>query len=183
MITHITAEQLKEWMDKGEAVLIDVREPAEHQAEHIPGALSVPLDTVDWNKLPSHAGKKLVFQCYSGKRGNMACKKVESAEANCDIYNLVGGLMSWAQAGYDVSRSEKFFLPLDRQVQLTIGLGVLLGSILAYAVHPAFLLLTGFFGLGLSFAGLTGFCGLARLMALMPWNKVTTAGPPSACGI
>jgi hypothetical protein len=55
---------------------------------------------------------------------------------------------------------------------------VLIGSLLAYFVNPLFFLMTGFFGAGLTFAGLSGFCGLAVLMAKMPWNqsvgKVTT---------
>jgi hypothetical protein len=56
-------------------------------------------------------------------------------------------------------------------VQLTIGLGVFVGSILGYLVSPVFFLLSGFFGAGLMFAGLSGYCGLAILMTKMPWNK------------
>lgn len=56
-------------------------------------------------------------------------------------------------------------------MQLTIGLGVFVGSILGYLVSPVFFLLSGFFGAGLVFAGLSGYCGLAILMAKMPWNK------------
>jgi rhodanese-related sulfurtransferase len=184
MIQHIAAQQLKDWMNKGEAVLIDVREPAEYAAEHIPDAISLPLGKIVLDKLPEHAGKKLVFQCHSGKRGSEACKEIMNLDSSRDVYNLVGGIMAWTQAGYGVFQSGKSFLPLDRQVQVTIGFFLLLGSILAYAVHPAFLLLTGFFGVGLMFAGLTGFCGLARLLALMPWNRACASkAPPSACGI
>jgi hypothetical protein len=32
-------------------------------------------------------------------------------------------------------------------------------------------MLSGFVGAGLVFAGVTGFCGMARLLALMPWNR------------
>jgi hypothetical protein len=56
-------------------------------------------------------------------------------------------------------------------VQLSIGLTVLLGTVLGYFVHPYFLILSAFFGLGLINAGLTGWCGLALLMAKMPWNQ------------
>lgn len=174
MIQSTPATQLKEWLDKGEAVLVDVREPAEYNAEHIPGAILMPLASITRKSLPEHAGKKLVFQCRSGKRGGMACDKLMGLGRSFDTYNLEGGIIAWSKAGYDTKTSGKFFLPLDRQVQLTIGICVLAGSILAYAVHPAFLLLTGFVGLGLTFAGLTGFCGLALLMACMPWNKRET---------
>ncbi|MDR3448965.1 MAG: rhodanese-like domain-containing protein [Alphaproteobacteria bacterium] len=171
MVKNVTAPELKEWLDANQAILIDVREPAEYKAEHIPGAILLPLANISRDNLPPYAGEKLVFQCRSGKRGGMACEKITGIDAAADIYNLDGGIVAWTQAGYKVETSGKFFLPLDRQVQLTIGLSVLLSSFLAYAVHPAFLLVTGFFGLGLTFAGLTGFCGLALLMAKMPWNQ------------
>ena len=100
---------------------------------------------------------------------------------SAEVYNLEGGIAAWAQAGYHVESSGHFFLPLDRQVQLTIGLCVLVGSILAYTVSPIFLFLTGFFGLGLTFAGLTGFCGLALLMARMPWNQDSASMSLTSC--
>lgn len=167
----VAAPQLKDWLDKNEAVLIDVREPAEYDAEHIPGAVLMPLATVAPATLPPHDGRKLVFQCRSGKRSGMACGKLDNLGGTSGIYSLDGGIVGWVQAGYETEKSGRFVLPLDRQVQLTVGLCVLFGSILAYTVHPAFLLLTGFFGLGLTFAGLTGFCGLTFLLARMPWNQ------------
>jgi rhodanese-related sulfurtransferase len=165
----ISAQQLKALMDTNAAILIDVREPGEYRAEHIPGAVLMPLASIHPDKLPPHHDKKLVFQCRSGKRGGMACDKL--GKLGADIYNLEGGIMAWSQAGYKVEKSGKIFLPLDRQVQLTVGLLILISSLLAYTVSPAFIFLTGFFGLGLTFAGLTGFCGLAMLLANMPWNR------------
>ncbi|MFN3400784.1 MAG: YgaP-like transmembrane domain [Ferrovibrio sp.] len=46
-----------------------------------------------------------------------------------------------------------------------------LGAVLAWFVSPWFILLSGFVGAGLMMAGLTGFCGMARLLAAMPWNR------------
>jgi len=70
-----------------------------------------------------------------------------------------------------VEKSGHFFLPLDRQVQVAVGSLVLLGTLLGYFVHPANLIIAGFFGAGLLFAGLSGFCGLAHVLARMPWNR------------
>lgn len=50
---------------------------------------------------------------------------------------------------------------------------MLLGLILSHTVAPAWILLIWFVGAGLVFAGVSGFCGMARLLALMPWNKVS----------
>ena len=56
-------------------------------------------------------------------------------------------------------------------MQLTIGLCLLAASALAYFEGPFFLIFTALIGTGLVVAGSTGFCGLARVMGLMPWNQ------------
>lgn len=181
-IRTVGAETLKSWLDKGEAVLVDVREPAEYAAENIPGATLIPIGGMTKQALPDISGKKLVIHCRSGKRGGMACEKLLAEDPNLDVYNLEGGISAWSAAGNAVKTSGTFFLPLDRQVQLTIGMGVLLGSVLGYAVNPAFFIIPAFFGLGLTFAGLSGTCGLALLLAKMPWNQNAKA-PVSFCSI
>ncbi|MFZ4541468.1 MAG: rhodanese-like domain-containing protein [Rickettsiales bacterium] len=180
-IQTIDAPTLKSWLDKGEAVLVDVREPAEYEAAHIAGALLMPLARVSKNTLPGAAGKKLVVHCKAGRRGGTACEKLLAEDPNLQIYNLEGGVDAWAQAGYAVQSSGKFFLPLDRQMQLTIGVGVLTGVILGYTLDSRFLLLSAVFGAGLMNAGITGWCGLAILMAKMPWNKGKSTCKTGAC--
>ena len=48
---------------------------------------------------------------------------------------------------------------------------MLIGVILGWTISPVFYGLSAFVGAGLTFAGVTGFCGLARLLAIMPWNR------------
>lgn len=180
-IESVNAATLKQWLDNGEAVLVDVREPAEHAAEHIAGAMLVPLGTVCQQRLPECAGKKLVIHCRKGGRGGSACEKLLQESPSLIVYNLEGGITAWQEAGLPVERSGKRCLPLDRQVQLTVGAAVLTGSVLGYFVHPLFFLLSGFFGVGLLFAGLTGTCGLALLLAKMPWNQAPSAH--SCCAV
>lgn len=167
----VDAKTLKSWLDRKEAVLVDVREPAEYAAESITGSWLLPLATVSTASLPEHAGKKLVLHCRKGGRGDSACARLLAEDPGLEIYNLEGGIAAWAEAGFPVESSGKFFLPLDRQVQLTIGLCLLAASTLGYFTGSLFYLITGFFGAGLTVAGLTGFCGLAVLMAKMPWNQ------------
>jgi len=170
-VKNIDAKTLKKWLENNEAIVVDVREPAEHEAEKISGSNLLPLAKVCKSSLPKYENKKLVLHCRSGKRSASACQKLLDEDSNLEIYNLEGGISAWSAEGCKIETSGKFFLPLDRQVQLTIGLGVFVGSILGYLVNPVFFLLSGFFGAGLMFAGLSGYCGLAILMAKMPWNK------------
>lgn len=169
--TRIGAEVARQWLDEGQAVLIDVREPGEYAAAHIPGAHLVPLSKLCGKALPDCAGKKLIVHCQAGRRGESACEKLKQELAGAEVYNLDGGLNAWEQAGFACTRSGGFFLPIDRQVQVIVGTSVLLGVVLGYLLLPVFLLLAAFFGAGLVFAGLTGFCGLARVLAWMPWNR------------
>lgn len=177
----IDAATLKRWIDSGEVVVVDVREPAEHAAERIHDATLVPLSTVTKSALPCCDGKKLVIHCRSGKRSTNACEKLLKEDPNLEVYNLEGGISAWSAAGHHVATSKKFFMPLDRQAQLAIGLMLITGSVLGALFSPAWFLLTGFIGAGLTIAGLTGFCGLAILMSKMPWNQ-NMAGA-SSCSV
>ncbi len=170
-LIEIDAKTLKSWIENGEALVLDVREPAEHASQKIEGATLLPLGQCCKSTLPDTQGKKLVIHCKSGMRGASACKKLLEEDPTLDIYHLQGGINAWEAYGERVVCSGKKIVPLDRQVQLVVGLSVLIGSLLGYFVNPLFFLLSGFFGAGLTFAGLTGFCGLARVLAKMPYNQ------------
>ncbi len=180
-INSVNVKTAKEWLDKGEAVIVDVREPSEYAAESIVGATLLPIGKVSKASLPDCRGKKLVLHCRRGGRGGRACEQLLAEDANLEIYNLEGGITAWAEAGLPIKSGAKKIFPLERQVQLTIGAGVLAGSLLGYFVNPQFFMLSGFFGAGLLFAGITGTCGLAVLLAKMPWNA--QAEPKSFCMI
>jgi len=167
----VDAHTLKSWLHSGEAVLVDVREPGEHGAKRIANATLLPLGSVSVASLPPAClDKKIVVHCKAGMRSAAACNKLLQENPALDIYNLEGGIDAWERAGLAIEELKKFFLPLDRQVQLTIGLAIVFSIVLGYAVHPGFLVIAVIFGLGLVNAGITGWCGLAMLMAKMPWN-------------
>jgi rhodanese-related sulfurtransferase len=171
IMKNVDAKTLNQWLSNKEAILIDVREPAEHAARKIPEANLYPLGELDKKKSKLPQDKKIVMHCKSGKRGVLACKKLLEMYPELDIYNLEGGIEAWEVAGFKTKTTESKILPLDQQVQLTIGIFLVFGSVLAYYLNPLFNLLTGFFGAGLIFAGLSGSCGMAKLIAKMPWNQ------------
>lgn len=171
MDNKVSPSTLQQWLTQEKAVLVDVREPAEYQSEHIAGACNIPLSRIHVTTLPHHEGKKLVLQCLRGSRSNQACSALLGAVQVPEMYQLEGGLEAWKNAGLPVNRGSRSVLPLDRQVQLTVGVVLLLGFLLGTTVNPGFYWLMAIIGVGLSIAGLTGFCGLALLIARMPWNK------------
>ena len=171
-IKTVDAQTLKQWLANNEAVVVDVREPAEHASEKIEGAVLLPLAQVSKKALPDHQGKKLVVHCRSGMRSSTACQRLLAEDPSLEIYNLECGIKAWGEAGHGLQCSGRRCLPLDRQVQIAIGTLIFLATLLAAFVNLGFLWLTGFFGVGLIFAGLSGFCGLAMLLAKMPWNQI-----------
>ena len=99
-IKSIDPTTASEWLDNNEAILIDVREPAEYKEVHIDGAYLIPVNTVGIDKLPSDIkNKKIVVHCMIGKRSSTACEKLLSENPNLDIYNITGGIVAWENAG------------------------------------------------------------------------------------
>ena len=96
-----------------------------------------------------------------------------------------GGLEACRASGLGIVKGERRILPLMRQVQIVIGLVSATGAALAILNHPMFALIPLFMGLGLVFAGMTGTCGLAILMAKMPWNGrgAVGGGTPASCAV
>ncbi|HLT76413.1 MAG TPA: rhodanese family protein [Ferrovibrio sp.] len=168
--SRIEPHELHQRMQKGDIVLIDIREPSEYAREHITGARLVPLGAIDSHDFDAERGKAVVFTCRSGNRTAMHATRL-LAKGFREAYVLAGGIDGWKKAGLPVHFNPKAPLDLQRQVQIAAGSLALLGAVLAWLVSPWFILLSGFVGAGLMMAGITGFCGLARLLAVMPWNR------------
>ncbi|MDA7865235.1 rhodanese-like domain-containing protein [Akkermansiaceae bacterium] len=151
--------------------LVDVREPVEHAEDHIDGAKLIPLSQLEKRIGEIDRNAPVVVMCRSGKRGMEALKKLESLGVE-EVLNLKGGILAWKAAGLPVGKGENKVFPLMQQVQIAIGIGVLVGVALSKTVDSKFIYLSAFFGAGLLFAGTTGWCGMAILMSKMPWNRI-----------
>lgn len=101
-VKTIDTHTLKQWLEQGKAVLLDVREPDEYKAAHIEIAHLLPLAQVTTDALPDISGKTLVIQCQSGKRSATACAKLLTENPALDVYNLQGGIIAWHEAGMPV---------------------------------------------------------------------------------
>ena len=160
------------------AVLIDVRTPGEHAGVHAEGALTLPLDQITADAVRRAAGDRhqILVLCQSGNRARKACEQLGALEG-CELLVVEGGTGAWQEAGLPVVRG-RGVIPIERQVRIVAGFLVALGVALGYWVHPGFLGLSAFVGVGLMVAGITDFCGMGLLLARMPWNR----RPGTACG-
>jgi len=175
-IRVIDAHTLKSMLDKDGAVAIDIREPMEFAREHIIGSRHVPLSDLDRADFSADLHKAAVFLCASGVR-TVANEERFLATGFSEIYRLEGGLKSWKASRLPIFLNRHAPIEIMRQVQIAAGLLVVLGVILGFLVSPLFFLLSGFIGAGLIFAGVTGFCGMARVLASAPWNQRRSRAP------
>ncbi|MFN7056650.1 rhodanese family protein [Hyphomonas sp.] len=173
-LTKIDPKTLAEGLKAGRFHLIDIREADEHAREHIAGAASLPLSKLEESGLRLGADKSAVFHCKSGMRTEANCARLAD-KVDGEALLLAGGLDAWKQAGLPVVTDTKAPLPMNRQVQITAGLLVLTGVLVGTFVHPAGYALSGFIGAGLTFAGISGWCGMANVLAVMPWNRTAAA--------
>lgn len=150
------------------ARIVDVREADEFARRHIAGAVNAPLSRLD--RVEAGAAPAVIFHCRSGARTAAHGARLADA-ATCPAYVLEGGIDAWAAAGLPVETEPLAPLELMRQVQLAAGGLVLIGVLLGFTVAPAWFGLAAFVGAGLTMAGATGWCGMARLLAHMPWNR------------
>jgi rhodanese-related sulfurtransferase len=176
-IREVDAPTARRWLDSGEAVLIDVREPDENLRERIEGSRLVPLTRFD--PAVGASDKKVIMHCKSGRRSAEACRLAMAS--GHQVYSLTGGIEAWKAAGLPVKTCKAgSAISVLRQMQLTVGTFVLAGTALGFWVSPWFFIIPAFFGSGLIFAGASGTCGMMILLSKMPWNRMGS-GRGAAC--
>ncbi len=170
-LQRVTANELQAHLaqDKN-CQVVDVRECAEYDAEHIPGARLVPLSTFTHQAGEIDRDRTVYVVCRSGTRATQAAERLQHL-GYPDVRILQGGLQAWVAAGHAVQRGASRVWSLERQVRGVAGGLVLLGALLAWLVHPGFVALTALVGAGLVFAAVTDTCGMGMVLARMPWNQ------------
>ena len=169
-----TVLELGKLLRAGQTVhLIDVRTEKEFQEVHAETARNIPLNQLAPDSLPSLPDQEdpLFVICKSGGRSRQACQLL--AAAGFTTINVEGGTDEWVRQGLPIIRGQQT-MSLERQVRIAAGSLVLLGVVLGLSVHPYCVGLSAFVGAGLVFAGITDTCGMALLLARMPWNHVNS---------
>jgi rhodanese-related sulfurtransferase len=167
---EVEPSQAREWLERGEAVLVDVRDGDEHAREHIEGSLINPVRFFNVSALPGPDTGRLILHCRTGIRSAEAAARA-AVSGRSPVYTIKGGLKAWKNAGLPVVRTPGVPISVLRQMQLTVGTVVLTCSVLAMTVSPWFAGGAAFFGAGLVFAGASGTCGMMWFLERMPWNR------------
>lgn len=165
----IPAKQLIHKMKEGEAFILDIRTEGECLQCRIPSAKWISLDQLS-QKIAEIPKDKIVYvHCRSGNRSRQAIERLEALGFD-NLVNVEGGIQEFEKYGGKVLRESKM-IPVNQQVHVIAGTLILLGTLLGLGLNTWFLLLPLLVGTGLTVAGLTGFCGMERLLNRMPWNQ------------
>ncbi len=155
----------------GASSILDIRMSAEVVAEHVAGSRFIPLDELGTrlDDVRATPAPRLIL-CRTGNRAETARKLLEAAGIR-GLSVIEGGIEAYRSAGGETVVGAKR-MSLERQVRIAAGLLVLLGVGVGFFVHPIGYALSAFIGAGLVFAGATDQCGMAMVLAKLPWNNV-----------
>ncbi len=103
-IKEIDAQTAKDWVDSGDAILLDVREIQELADARIDGALHNAMSTFDFDAVPKGDDKKVVIFCAHGMRSFQVADYLVREGMLNDAYSMAGGIVAWAQAGLPFER-------------------------------------------------------------------------------
>ncbi len=171
MIKEINVREIEKMTEKGgECQIIDVREFPEFGSERVQGARLMPLSNFGQHTGDIDRSKPVYLMCRSGGRAKQAAEKL-IGKGFTDVFVIEGGMTAWGQANLPVIKGESKVWSLERQVRFAAGSLVVLGVLLSVIVHPYFVGLSAFVGAGLVFAAVTDTCGMAMMLARMPWNQ------------
>lgn len=176
-VVSITPERFASLRQSGQTpVLLDVSTVAEYRAGHAEGSRLVSLDEIDPRTLSGLIGnptvgryETLYVTCQSGARARQAAERLAEAGYH-NLAVIEGGTQAWEQAGLPMVRRGTA-IALDRQVQIAVGTLLVLKFIFGFTVHEIFFAAIPLIGVGLIVAGVTRWCGMANLLARMPWNR------------
>ena len=103
-VSEVSVNELTTLVENG-SLVIDVREPDEYEAGHIPGAILVPLSTVLSNTSEFQSDETIYVVCRSGGRSMQACEMLHEVGIS-NVVNVAGGTMGWIALGNEIVTGE-----------------------------------------------------------------------------
>ena len=153
-----------------QAKILDVRSALEFSQVHIEHSLNIPIDMISAkiNELSQSRQNYLVL-CHTGNRAAMAADMLIQSGIHT-VKVMEGGIIRWQKDKLPVIKGQGG-MSLERQVRLIAGSLVLLGIMMSWLLHWAFIFVSVFVGSGLIYAGLTDNCLMGMLLMKLPYNK------------
>ncbi|GHO63258.1 sulfurtransferase [Ktedonobacter sp. SOSP1-52] len=155
-----------------DAIVLDVRTPAEFESKHIPGSHNIPLDqlpasTNEIAKLASNASLLLI--CQSGTRARKAAEVLQTVPVS-SLALLDGGIVAWEKAGKPCQLGVQKW-SMERQVRGVAGTLVLLGALGGLFAWKPLTWIAVLIGGGLAYSAASNTCGMALLLSKLPYNQ------------
>ncbi|MCK9614090.1 MAG: rhodanese-like domain-containing protein [Candidatus Omnitrophica bacterium] len=168
MISPRDAQSLAQ--NDSNAKFLDVRSAFEFVQMHIKDSINIPIDMLG-AKIDdlSKADNKYIVFCRTGNRSPMAADMLIQAGLH-NVKVMDGGITSWQKERLPVIKGEGG-ISLERQVRLLAGSFVLVGLLLYWFLHPAFVIIPIFVSCGLIYSGLSDNCLMGMLLMKLPYNK------------
>lgn len=174
------AEYLVQHQAGGPPLTVDVRTSAEVASECYPSACCLPLQDLTAESFAAvlcsnedaEGGceeQPVYLLCGSGNRASKAAEQLSQISSR-PLVVIDGGINAMKQAGVELRQGDSRVISLERQVRIAAGTLIVLGVVLGTLLDPLFYGLSAFVGAGLVFAGVTDSCGMAMVLARMPWN-------------
>jgi rhodanese-related sulfurtransferase len=95
-------------INREDALVIDVSEPDEYVAGHLPESRNIPSGRLEERiaELDKFKDSPLIVVCQTGARSSVACKKLEKLGFT-KVQNLAGGISAWRTAGMPLKKGSK----------------------------------------------------------------------------
>lgn len=103
IVKELDIDAVQAGLADGTILVVDVREPHEFAAGHIPGSVSLPLSQFNPADIPDAGDKRIVFSCAAGVRSLRALEFAQSAGLDVDSH-YIGGFKDWVMQGGDIAR-------------------------------------------------------------------------------
>jgi rhodanese-related sulfurtransferase len=117
-ISHLDSQELRELLRQPDrsAIVIDVREPEEYEASHIPGIPLIPMGDIIDKLEEMDTAKEYIFVCRSGRRSFEVAKYFLSNGFE-HVHNHLGGMLDWQSSALEIAVGPEEGAPLSAETK------------------------------------------------------------------